>query len=153
MDYTELDLIIANTPGFYLKAGYFTEVKANFQELRADLTTAEGETDTLRTDLMTAEDEIDTLQTDLTTAEGEIDTLQDDVAALQGETFSTTFNGTDGQTITFANPDSASAKGIVTPNEDPVGNYWLVFDSATQATLHNSDAGASGAVTVTIILY
>ena len=139
MDYTELDLIVANTPGFYLKAGYFTEVKANFQELRTDLTTAEGE--------------IDTLQTDLTTAEGEIDALQADVAALQGETFSTTFNGTDGQTITFTNPDSASAKGIVTPNEDPVGSYWLVFDSATQATLHNSDAGASGAVTVTIILY
>ena len=139
MDYTELDLIIANTPGSYLKAGYFTEVKTNFQELRTDLTTAEGE--------------IDTLQTDLTTAEGDIDTLQADVAALQGETFSTTFNGTDGQTITFANPDSASAKGIITPNEDPVGNYWLVFDSATQATLHNSDAGASGAVTVTIILY
>ena len=125
MDYTELDLIVANTPGSYLKAGYFTEVKTNFQELR----------------------------TDLTTAEGDIDTLQSDVAALQGETFSTTFNGTDGQTITFANPDSASAKGIITPNEDPIGNYWLVFDSATQATLFNSDAGASGAVTVTIILY
>lgn len=103
MDYTEIDLVIANTPGYYLKAGYFSELKANLQD-------------------------------------------------LAGEKFTTTFNGTTGTVITFANPDSKTARAIITPNADPVGRYWIVFDSSTQATLYNSETAADGGVTVIITL-